>query len=118
MDEVLDLDSLPTQHWDRLIYDELWKETYKDVFETIFLPAASRATVSRDSFRTMSDIALRQWADSVLPQKSVEIARKSLVHELLHLMDVKSVGSPDYSIYKPIRDNLRAEIGRLDWDNR
>ena len=66
----------------------------------------------------MSDIALRQWADSDLPHKSVELARKSLVQELLHLMDSKCVGSPDYSIYKPIRDNLKVEIGRLDWDKR
>lgn len=67
----------------------------------------------------MIDIKLKQWADEVLPSKSVEVGWETLQEEFLDLMD-KARKSPDHD---DIFDNLKSAvideaIKRHSWEDK
>lgn len=72
-----------------------------------------------DSFNTMVDIKLRQWAEQALPAKSVESGWEGLQQEFTDLIE-KAKKSPDHD---DIFDNLKTAvideaIRRHSWEDK
>ncbi|XP_037828323.1 dynamin-like 120 kDa protein, mitochondrial isoform X4 [Lucilia sericata] len=114
LDEVVTLSQLSAKKWEEALNEKLWDKLSNYVFENIYLPAAQS-----DSFNTMVDIKLRQWAEQALPAKSVEAGWETLQKEFITLMD-KAKKSPDHD---DIFDNLKSAvvdeaIRRHSWEDK
>ncbi|XP_059224978.1 dynamin-like 120 kDa protein, mitochondrial isoform X4 [Stomoxys calcitrans] len=114
LDEVVTLSQISAKKWEEALNDSLWDKLSNYVFENIYLPAAQS-----DSFNTMVDIKLRQWAEQALPAKSVEAGWETLQKEFIALME-KAKKSPDHD---NIFDNLKAavvdeSIRRHTWEDK
>ncbi|XP_075165155.1 opa1 mitochondrial dynamin like GTPase isoform X7 [Haematobia irritans] len=114
LDEVVTLSQISAKKWEEALNDRLWDKLSNYVFENIYLPAAQS-----DSFNTMVDIKLRQWAEQALPAKSVEAGWETLQKEFITLME-KAKKSPDHD---NIFDNLKAAvveeaIRRHSWEDK
>ncbi|XP_073811007.1 opa1 mitochondrial dynamin like GTPase isoform X4 [Musca autumnalis] len=114
LDEVVTLSQISAKKWEEALNDKLWDKLSNYVFENIYLPAAQS-----DSFNTMVDIKLRQWAEQALPAKSVEAGWETLQKEFITLME-KAKKSPDHD---DIFDNLKAavvdeSIRRHSWEDK
>lgn len=117
LDEVVNLSQVSAKKWDEILNDKLWEKLSNYVFEHIYLPAAQSG--SQSTFNTMIDIKLRQWADEVLPSKSVEVGWETLQREFASLME-KARKSPDHD---DIFDNLKTavideSIKRHSWEDK
>ncbi|KAM7343052.1 opa1 mitochondrial dynamin like GTPase isoform 4-T4 [Cochliomyia hominivorax] len=114
LDEVVTLSQISAKKWEEALNEKLWDKLSNYVFENIYLPAAQS-----DSFNTMVDIKLRQWAEQALPAKSVEAGFETLQKEFITLME-KAKKSPDHD---DIFDNLKAAvvdeaIRRHSWEDK
>ncbi|XP_065368208.1 dynamin-like 120 kDa protein, mitochondrial isoform X2 [Calliphora vicina] len=114
LDEVVTLSQLSAKKWEEALNEKLWNKLSNYVFENVYLPAAQS-----DSFNTMVDIKLRQWAEQALPAKSVEAGWETLQKEFITLMD-KAKKSPDHD---DIFDNLKSAvvdeaIRRHSWEDK
>ncbi|XP_032307080.1 dynamin-like 120 kDa protein, mitochondrial isoform X4 [Drosophila ananassae] len=114
LDEVVTLSQISAKKWDDALTSKLWEKLSNYVFENIYLPAAQS-----DSFNTMVDIKLRQWAEQALPAKSVEAGWEALQNEFLSLMD-RAKKSQDHD---GIFDHLKAAvvdeaIRRHSWEDK
>ncbi|XP_017146501.1 dynamin-like 120 kDa protein, mitochondrial isoform X4 [Drosophila miranda] len=114
LDEVVTLSQISAKKWDDTLNTKLWEKLSNYVFENIYLPAAQS-----DSFNTMVDIKLRQWAEQALPAKSVEAGWEALQQEFISLMD-HSKKSQDHD---GIFDQLKAAvvddaIRRHSWEDK
>lgn len=117
LDEVVNLSQISAKKWEEVLLEKLWERLSNYVFENIYLPAAQSG--SQSSFNTMVDIKLRQWADQVLPAKSVESGWEALQKEFVGLIQ-KAKKSPDHD---KIFDNLKAAvvdeaIKKHTWENK
>ncbi|XP_037956313.1 dynamin-like 120 kDa protein, mitochondrial isoform X2 [Teleopsis dalmanni] len=101
LDEVVTLSQISSKKWEEALNGKLWEKLSNYVFENIYLPAAQS-----DSFNTMIDIKLRQWAEQALPAKSVEAGWETLQTEFTNLME-KAKKNPDHD---DIFDNLKATV--------
>nr|XP_014090762.1 dynamin-like 120 kDa protein, mitochondrial isoform X4 [Bactrocera oleae] len=114
LDEVITLSQISAKKWEEALTEKLWDKLSNYVFENIYLPAAQS-----DSFNTMVDIKLRQWAEQALPAKSVEAGWEALQNEFIYLME-KAKKSPDHD---DIFDNLKGAvvdeaIRRHSWEDK
>ncbi|XP_067629821.1 dynamin-like GTPase OPA1, mitochondrial isoform X4 [Eurosta solidaginis] len=114
LDEVVTLSQISSKKWEEALTEKLWDKLSNYVFENIYLPAAQS-----DSFNTMVDIKLRQWAEQALPAKSVEAGWEALHNEFVNLIE-KAKKSPDHD---DIFDNLKAAvvdeaIRRHSWEDK
>ncbi|XP_011190849.1 dynamin-like 120 kDa protein, mitochondrial isoform X4 [Zeugodacus cucurbitae] len=114
LDEVITLSQISAKKWEEALTEKLWDKLSNYVFENIYLPAAQS-----DSFNTMVDIKLRQWAEQALPAKSVESGWEALQNEFINLME-KAKKSPDHD---DIFDNLKGAvvdeaIRRHSWEDK
>uniref|UniRef100_A0A336MA42 Dynamin-like GTPase OPA1, mitochondrial n=1 Tax=Culicoides sonorensis TaxID=179676 RepID=A0A336MA42_CULSO len=117
LDEVVNLSQVSAKKWDEILSEKLWDKLSNYVFEHIYLPAAQSG--SQSTFNTMIDIKLKQWADEVLPTKSVEVGWEALQKEFADLME-KAKKSPDHD---DIFDNLKhavvdESIKRHSWEDK
>lgn len=117
LDEVVNLSQVSAKKWEELLNSKLWEKISNYVFENIYLPAAQSG--SQNSFNTMVDIKLRQWAEEVLPAKSVEAGWETLQLEFSDLVE-KSKKSQDHD---DIFDNLKSAvideaIKRHSWEDK
>ncbi|XP_053965870.1 dynamin-like 120 kDa protein, mitochondrial isoform X4 [Anastrepha ludens] len=114
LDEVITLSQISAKKWEEALTEKLWDKLSNYVFENIYLPAAQS-----DSFNTMVDIKLRQWAEQALPAKSVEAGWEALKNEFINLME-KAKKSPDHD---DIFDNLKGTVvdeatRRHSWEDK
>ncbi|XP_061511921.1 dynamin-like 120 kDa protein, mitochondrial isoform X2 [Anopheles gambiae] len=117
LDEVVNLSQVSAKKWEELMNSKLWEKLSSYVFENIYLPAAQSG--SQNSFNTMVDIKLRQWAEQALPAKSVEAGWEALQKEFQHLMEVAR-RTPDHD---DLYDNLKSAvideaIRRHSWEDK
>lgn len=117
LDEVVNLSQVSAKKWEELLNSKLWAKLSNYVFENIYLPAAQSG--SQTSFNTMVDIKLRQWAEEVLPSKSVEAGWETLQMEFNDLVE-KAKKNPDHD---DIFDNLKTSvideaIKRHSWEDK
>lgn len=104
LDEVVNLSQISAKKWEEVLNSKLWEKLSNYVFENIYLPAAQSG--SQNSFNTMVDIKLRQWAEQALPVKSVESGWEALQKEFTALIE-KARKSPDHD---DIFDNLKMAV--------
>ncbi|XP_030373382.1 dynamin-like 120 kDa protein, mitochondrial isoform X4 [Scaptodrosophila lebanonensis] len=114
LDEVVTLSQISAKKWEEALNEKLWEKLSNYVFENVYLPAAQS-----DSFNTMVDIKLRQWAEQALPAKSVEAGWEALQQEFITLME-KAKKSQDHD---GIFDSLKAAvvdeaIRRHSWEDK
>uniref|UniRef100_A0A182JQZ4 Dynamin-like GTPase OPA1, mitochondrial n=1 Tax=Anopheles christyi TaxID=43041 RepID=A0A182JQZ4_9DIPT len=117
LDEVVNLSQVSAKKWEELMNSKLWEKLSSYVFENVYLPAAQSG--SQNSFNTMVDIKLRQWAEQALPAKSVEAGWEALQKEFQHLMEVAR-RTPDHD---DLYDNLKSAvideaIRRHSWEDK
>ncbi|XP_065093904.1 dynamin-like 120 kDa protein, mitochondrial isoform X2 [Ochlerotatus camptorhynchus] len=117
LDEVVNLSQVSAKKWEELLNDKLWEKLSNYVFENVYLPAAQSG--STNSFNTMVDIKLRQWAEQALPAKSVEAGWEALQKEFQHLMEAARK-TPDHD---DLYDNLKSAvideaIRRHSWEDK
>uniref|UniRef100_A0A1L8E013 Dynamin-like GTPase OPA1, mitochondrial n=2 Tax=Nyssomyia neivai TaxID=330878 RepID=A0A1L8E013_9DIPT len=117
LDEVVNLSQISSKKWEDAILTTLWDKLSSYVFENVYLPAAQSG--SQNSFNTMVDIKLRQWADQALPARAVESGYEALRKEFLELIE-QAKKSPDHD---DIFDNLKAAvvdeaIRRYSWEDK
>uniref|UniRef100_A0A7G3AHH8 Dynamin-like GTPase OPA1, mitochondrial n=1 Tax=Lutzomyia longipalpis TaxID=7200 RepID=A0A7G3AHH8_LUTLO len=117
LDEVVNLSQISSKKWEEVILTTLWDKLSSYVFENVYLPAAQSG--SQNSFNTMVDIKLRQWADQALPARAVESGYEALQKEFLELIE-QAKKSPDHD---DIFDNLKAAvvdeaIRRYSWEDK
>uniref|UniRef100_U5EJB3 Dynamin-like GTPase OPA1, mitochondrial n=1 Tax=Corethrella appendiculata TaxID=1370023 RepID=U5EJB3_9DIPT len=117
LDEVVNLSQVSAKKWEELLNTKLWEKLSNYVFENIYLPAAQSG--SQNSFNTMVDIKLRQWAEQALPAKSVESGWDALQKEFQCLMEIARK-APDHD---DLFDNLKTAvieeaIRRHSWEDK
>ncbi|XP_017484324.1 PREDICTED: dynamin-like 120 kDa protein, mitochondrial isoform X2 [Rhagoletis zephyria] len=114
LDEVVTLSQISAKKWEEALTEKLWDKLSNYVFENIYLPAAQS-----DSFNTMVDIKLRQWAEQALPAKSVEAGWEALQNEFINLME-KAKKSPDHDdIFDSLKGAVVDEaIRRHSWEDK
>lgn len=117
LDEVVNLSQVSPKKWEELLNSKIWDKISNYVFENIYLPAAQSG--SQNSFNTMVDIKLRQWAEEVLPSKSVEAGWETLQEEFADLV-AKAKKNPDHD---DIFDNIKSAvideaIKRHSWEDK
>jgi optic atrophy protein 1 len=117
LDEVVNLSQISSKKWEELLNKKLWEKISNYVFENIYLAAAQLG--SQNSFNTMVDIKLRQWAEEVLPAKSVETGWETLQDEFAHLIQ-KARKNPDHD---DIFDSMKSAVideamKRHSWEDK
>merc|ERR1719508_60951 len=96
LDEIINLSLVSSQTWEQAIEAKLWDKVAQFAFENIYLPAAQSHATNRQisthnrtgTFNTTVDIKLKQWTESQLPIKSVEVGWECLQEEFHKLMEV------------------------------
>ncbi|XP_039484409.1 dynamin-like 120 kDa protein, mitochondrial isoform X4 [Drosophila santomea] len=114
LDEVVTLSQISAKKWDDALNTKLWEKLSNYVFETIYLPAAQS-----DSFNTMVDIKLRQWAEQALPAKSVEAGWEALQQEFISLMERSKKAQDHDVIFDQLKSAVVDEaIRRHSWEDK
>ncbi|KAL5286532.1 OPA1 family protein [Megaselia abdita] len=114
LDEVVNLSQISAKKWEEILASKLWDKLSNYVFENVYLPAAQS-----DNFNTMVDITLRQWADQVLPAKSVESGWETLQAQFKDLIEK----SKKYPEHDDIFDMLKMAVideamKRHSWEDK
>lgn len=81
LDEVLSLSDITPQQWEEILSHQLWEKLSSHFIEEIFLPSAQ--TSGANNFNTKVDIKLKQWADRMLPEMSVEVSIYLLISDFI-----------------------------------
>ncbi|XP_017018900.1 dynamin-like GTPase OPA1, mitochondrial isoform X4 [Drosophila kikkawai] len=114
LDEVVTLSQISAKKWDDALNAKLWEKLSNYVFENIYLPAAQS-----DSFNTMVDIKLRQWAEQALPAKSVEAGWEALQLEFISLMERSKKSQDHDGIFDQLKGAVVDEaIRRHSWEDK
>jgi len=116
LDEVINLSLVSSQTWEDAISKKLWQKVAPFVFENIYLPAAAMTSDTPErpistynktgTFNTTVDIKLKQWAESQLGLKCVEVGWETLKEQFNSLME-KSKKSKDHD---DIFDSLKGAV--------
>lgn len=116
LDEIVNLSLVSTQTWEEALGRKLWDKVAQYVFENIYLPAAQNQVTGSSrqisphnrtgTFNTTVDIKLKQWAESQLPIKSVEVGWETLQEEFHKLMERAKKGKEHDDIF----DQLKAAV--------
>lgn len=116
LDEIVNLSLVSTQTWEEALGRKLWEKVAQFVFENIYLPAAQNQMTGSSrqisphnrtgTFNTTVDIKLKQWAESQLPIKSVEVGWETLQEEFHKLMERAKKGKEHDDIF----DQLKAAV--------
>ncbi|ESO01448.1 hypothetical protein HELRODRAFT_82157, partial [Helobdella robusta] len=123
LDEVVNLSNISAMKWEEVIAENLWSEVSTHFFENIYLPAAHAENAG--IFNTAIDIKLKQWADKILPKKSIDVARETLLEEFLNLLTSSSAAatavaaSNDNDVFHDLKKEIVEELKkRLKWDQQ
>lgn len=116
LDEVINLSLVSPQTWEDVITKKLWEKVAPYVFENIYLPAAQSQSGEENrpismhnrtgTFNTTVDIKLKQWAESQLGKKCVEVGWEALKEQFMGLME-RSKKSKDHD---DIFDHLKGAV--------
>ncbi|XP_032237384.2 dynamin-like 120 kDa protein, mitochondrial isoform X3 [Nematostella vectensis] len=114
LDEVLSLSDISPQQWEEIISKHLWTAVSTHFIENIYLPAAQSSSAS--NFNTAVDIKLKQWADRLLPQLSVQVAYDTLFEEFYKAQQVtkeaKSEKDKNIHLFEELKDKVSTECKR------
>ncbi|XP_032590340.1 dynamin-like 120 kDa protein, mitochondrial isoform X4 [Drosophila grimshawi] len=114
LDEVVTLSQISAKKWDDALTHKLWEKLSNYVFENVYLPAAQS-----DSFNTMVDIKLRQWAEQALPAKSVEAGWEALQQEFISLMERAKKAHDHDGVFDQLKSAVVDEaIRRHSWEDK
>ncbi|XP_023165216.1 dynamin-like 120 kDa protein, mitochondrial isoform X5 [Drosophila hydei] len=114
LDEVVTLSQISAKKWDDTLTIKLWEKLSNYVFENVYLPAAQS-----DSFNTMVDIKLRQWAEQALPAKSVEAGWEALQQEFISLMERAKKAHDHDGVFDQLKAAVVDEaIRRHSWEDK
>ncbi|XP_030557884.1 dynamin-like 120 kDa protein, mitochondrial isoform X6 [Drosophila novamexicana] len=114
LDEVVTLSQISAKKWDDALTAKLWEKLSNYVFENVYLPAAQS-----DSFNTMVDIKLRQWAEQALPAKSVEAGWEALQQEFISLMERAKKAHDHDNVFDQLKAAVVDEaIRRHSWEDK
>ncbi|KAH8404141.1 hypothetical protein KR215_010315, partial [Drosophila sulfurigaster] len=117
LDEVVTLSQISAKKWDDALTLKLWEKLSNYVFENVYLPAAQSG--SQNSFNTMVDIKLRQWAEQALPAKSVEAGWEALQQEFISLMERAKKGHDHDGVFDQLKAAVVDEaIRRHSWEDK
>ncbi|XP_017868570.1 PREDICTED: dynamin-like 120 kDa protein, mitochondrial isoform X2 [Drosophila arizonae] len=117
LDEVVTLSQISAKKWDDALTTKLWEKLSNYVFENIYLPAAQSG--SQNSFNTMVDIKLRQWAEQALPAKSVEAGWEALQQEFISLMERAKKAHDHDDVFDQLKAAVVDEaIRRHSWEDK
>ncbi|GAB1600130.1 dynamin-like 120 kDa protein, mitochondrial isoform X1 [Argonauta hians] len=115
LDEIIDLSQLTPKQWEEAYYNQLRKTTTTHFFENIYLPAAQ--SDNSGTFNTTVDIKLKQWADSLLPKKCVQVGWDTLHEEFGKLMDREDRLKEHDNIFDQLKLAVKdASRKRHEWD--
>ncbi|KAI1301858.1 Mitochondrial dynamin-like protein [Halotydeus destructor] len=117
LDEVVNLSQLSPVHWENVISQKLWERVSSHVFDRIYFPAAQSSNAG--TFNTQVDINLKQWAETSLSLKAVEVGWEALREQFGELIE-KSKNAKDHDT---IFDNLKSSVWeeavkRHKWDEK
>ncbi|KAG5889645.1 hypothetical protein JTB14_028923 [Gonioctena quinquepunctata] len=117
LDEIINLSQVSPKHWEDCLLHKIWEKVSTHVFENIYIPAAQ--TGSAETFNTVVDIKLRQWAQSELPAQSVESGWESLQSEFRKFMK-KAASAPDHDdIFDQLKQAVVKEaMQRHSWEDK
>ncbi|XP_046669274.1 dynamin-like 120 kDa protein, mitochondrial isoform X2 [Homalodisca vitripennis] len=115
LDEVVNLSEVSVKTWEELLVNKIWDKVSLNVFENIYLPAVQ--TGDPKMFNTTVDIKLRQWADQMLPQKSVEAGWEALRHEFTHFIDCRKRSKDHDDLFDQLKQAVIDEaMSRHKWE--
>jgi len=121
LDEVINLSLVSPQTWEEALERKLWDKVSTYVFENIYLAAAQAHLSSgrpisthnkTGTFNTTVDIKMRQWTESQLPMKSIEVGWETLQEEFHKLMARAKSGRDHDDIF----DNLKSAVVEMAMD--
>merc|ERR1712223_1535820 len=127
LDEIINLSLVSPQTWEQALGEKLWDKVAGFAFENIYLPAAQSHGTNKQitqhnrtgTFNTTVDIKLKQWTETQLPVKSVEVGWETLKEEFHKLMAKAKAGKDHDDIF----DQLKAAVvetamGRHLWEDK
>ncbi|XP_067951272.1 dynamin-like GTPase OPA1, mitochondrial isoform X2 [Watersipora subatra] len=123
LDQLITLSQISSKEWEDEFSQRLWDRTCTHVFESIYLPASSSASLG--SFNTKIDIKLKQWSVKSLPQTAVEVGFNSLRNRYRSLVEeaskskVKENKDSDLAVSEPFKMAVIDEVFRRhQWDDK
>ncbi|XP_020897189.1 dynamin-like 120 kDa protein, mitochondrial isoform X2 [Exaiptasia diaphana] len=108
LDEVLSLSDISPQQWEEILSSRLWEKVSPHFIEEIYLPAAQ--TSGANNFNTKVDIKLKQWADRLLPQMSVEVGWHTLFNEFDKAMQATKDAKMTRENHVHLFEDLKGEV--------
>ncbi|XP_075213844.1 dynamin-like GTPase OPA1, mitochondrial [Lycorma delicatula] len=71
LDQVMKLREVTVRQWEEILVKKIWEKVSSYLFEHIYLVSAENHDIKM--FNTSIDIKLRDWANQLLPEQSIEI---------------------------------------------
>jgi len=127
LDEIVNLSLVSSQTWEQAIETKLWDKVSSYAFENIYLPAAQSQGTSRQisqhnrtgTFNTTVDIKLKQWTESQLPIKSVEVGWECLQDEFHKLIDAAKKRKDHDDIFDQLKGAVvESAISKHVWEDK
>uniref|UniRef100_A0A1B6EGX7 Dynamin-like GTPase OPA1, mitochondrial n=1 Tax=Clastoptera arizonana TaxID=38151 RepID=A0A1B6EGX7_9HEMI len=117
LDEVVNLSEVSVKHWEDLIMSKIWGKVSSHVFENIYLIAAQSGNPKM--FNTIVDIKLKQWADILLPQKSVEAGWEALRHEFSQFLEKGKLNKNHDDLFDDLKTSVVEDVmKRHKWEDK
>jgi len=127
LDEIINLSLVSSQTWEQAIEAKLWDKVAQYAFENIYLPAAQSHAINRQisnhnrtgTFNTTVDIKLKQWTESQLPIKSVEVGWECLQEEFHKLMEAAKKKKDHDDIFDQVKAAVvENAIAKHMWEDK
>eukprot|EP01134_Creolimax_fragrantissima_P007762 CFRG7762T1 len=108
MESIAHFGTISAREWEDMLSDQLWEDIGEHLVAEIYLNAARSARTT--DFKTRVDVQLMDWARRTLPQRCVDLAKKTFMDrfdENVRSSDTATLqDSPE--IFKPLRDRIIA----------
>lgn len=138
------MSQVSAKDWEDMITKKLWDSMSVYVFENIYLPAAQSGSVSKkknisycvlidrnvifsffiiliytDTFNTTVDIRLKQWAESQLPLKCVEVGWEVLREKFMTFLEKAKASKNHDDVFDKLKGSVVEEaIKRHEWEEK
>lgn len=117
LDEIINLSQVTPKEWEDAFTQRLWDKASTHFFENIYLPAAQ--SPNSGTFNTTVDIRLKQWADSVLPRKCVEVGWDTLHDEFLKFVERDKKSKSHEELFDQLKQTvIETSKSKHMWDSK
>ncbi|XP_060083138.1 dynamin-like 120 kDa protein, mitochondrial isoform X2 [Ylistrum balloti] len=117
LDEIINLSQVTPKEWEDAFAQRLWEKASTHFFENIYLPAAQ--SQNSGTFNTTVDIRLKQWADSVLPRKCVEVGWDTLHDEFLKFVERDKKSKSHEELFDKLKQTvIETSKSKHMWDSK